>query len=160
PLYIKTESQNRTLILERTQDDFRIRLLDGPELSAAEKDEAQRLLALYTAKLKDRSRTQADAKPADLAPLAANAPVDQPHSITADKLQAYDKALEPYVAKARQTWPEAKQRFLAGLPPGHIFFVTAHLFDASNRRETVFIQVQSIKEGVISGLIATDLQII
>jgi len=164
PLYIKTdfadESQNRTLALERINDSFRIRLLDGPELSAAEKDEAQQFLALYAAKVKDRSRTLADAKPSDVAPLAANAPADQPLSITADQLRAYDRAIEPYVAQARQTWPEAKRRFLAGLPRGHIFFVTIHLTDASNRRETVFIRVQSIAEGVISGLIATDLQFI
>jgi hypothetical protein len=90
PLYIKTDledaSHNRTLILERTRGGFRTRLVDGPELSAEEKDETQKLL-------------------------------------------------------------------LAGLPPGYVFFVTARLLGAEGRSETAFIRVQSIKEGMISGVI-------
>ncbi len=43
--------------------------------------------------------------------------------------------------------------YLAGLPPRHTFFVTALLVDEQSRREQVFIAVDGIRQGIISGKI-------
>ena len=56
--------------------------------------------------------------------LATDAPVDKPFSWTEAQAAALERAIAPYVAKARETYPEAKKRYLAGLPPKHTFFVT------------------------------------
>jgi hypothetical protein len=163
PLYVKAdfddESLNRTLVLERSGGAFRARLVDGPALSVAEEDEIKRFLNLYTARMQERSPTPVDAKPGSVAPLSSNAPPDRPHPVTTEDLQAYENAIAPHVAQAKRTWPDARRRYLAGLPAGQIFFVTTRLRDARGRHETVFIRVQSIKDGLISGTIATQLQI-
>jgi uncharacterized protein YegJ (DUF2314 family) len=86
--------------------------------------------------------------------VAPNAPKDSP-VLTAQKCiwLAMDRAMQPYIAQARSKWPEARKRFLAGLPPYHSFFVTTLLVDEDDRREQVFIAVDSIRNGVISGRI-------
>ncbi len=89
--------------------------------------------------------------------LATNAPVDKPVSASATQATALDRAIAPYVAKARQSYPKAKQRYLAGLPPQHAFFVTTRLRDKSGVFEQVFIAVKTIKGGKITGTIASDL---
>jgi len=71
----------------------------------------------------------------------------------------YRKAIAPYVAKARATYPTAKKRFLAGLPPKHIFYVWTTLYQAApngqrGRAEDVFIQVHSITGGSVYGIVA------
>ena len=51
---------------------------------------------------------------------AAAGPPDTPKLMKSqESLAAYDRAIAPYVAKARATYPGAKKRFLAGLPPGY-----------------------------------------
>ena len=71
---------------------------------------------------------------------------------------AYDRAIAPYVAKARATYPAAKKRFLAGLPPKYTFSVWVRLWqkDKNNRMhaEDVFVVVDSIKDSKVSGRIA------
>jgi hypothetical protein len=74
--------------------------------------------------------------------------------------QAYEKAIAPYVAQAKETWPDAKRRFQEGLPPSHLFFVTTRLYDSQGRAESVSVRVQWIKGGMISGRIATQLQLV
>jgi uncharacterized protein YegJ (DUF2314 family) len=159
PLYIKTEfedeSRNRTLILERTNGGFRARLLNGPELSADEKSEVEKFLALYEARVLAYAAT-----PASSAPLASNAPADQPLPVTAGKRNAYEQAIAAYVAQAKQTWPDAKRRYLAGLPARQVFFVTTQLRDGQGRYEVAFIRVRSIKGGVISGIISSEMQLV
>src|SRR5436190_17098183 len=83
--------------------------------------------------------------------LAPNAPTDSPVQ-TAQKCiwVAMDRAMQPYIAQARTTWPDARSRYLAGLPPRHTFFVTALLVDGQDRREQVFVAVDSIRNGTIS----------
>jgi hypothetical protein len=68
--------------------------------------------------------------------------------------------MQPYIAQARASWPQAKQRFLTGLPPRHTFFVTALIVDPSDRREQVFIAVDSIQGGKISGKIWNRVDIV
>lgn len=165
PLYLKTdfedESRNRTLALERNGSAFRARLLDGPELTVQERGDIQNMIALYDAKVQDRSAATSGTQPVPLPPLSPNAPADRPQVLYDEKeRQAYEQAIAPYVAKAKETWPEAKRRFLAGLPPDHAFFVTTRLYDTQGHAESVFVRVQWIRDGIISGRIATQLELI
>jgi len=94
-------------------------------------------------------------EPDKLPVLAPNAPADKPQRVWQ---KAFEDAIKPYIEKARKTYPDAKERFLAGLPPKHVFFVTVRLHDSSGRWEQVFIAVKEIKEGTISGLIASEIE--
>ena len=73
---------------------------------------------------------------------------------------AYDKAIAPYVAKARATWPAAKKRYLAGLPEGWGFAVSYRLLQKPNRFEDTFVNVESIKGGTIRGTIGNQLGVV
>ena len=53
----------------------------------------------------------------------AKGPPDTPLKLTKETLAAYDRAIAPYIAKARATYPDAKRRFLVSLPPGYRFSV-------------------------------------
>jgi uncharacterized protein YegJ (DUF2314 family) len=71
----------------------------------------------------------------------------------------YDRAIAPYVAKARATYPGAKKRFLAGLPPGYTFSVWIRLVQLPSkgkrgRFEDVFVTVDTIKNSKVTGRIA------
>lgn len=92
-----------------------------------------------------------------LTPLAPNAPKDQPVTANLDE-RKFDEAIKPSVEEGRKTYPDAKARFLAGLPPKHIFFVTARLHDSAGRWEQVFVEVKEISDGKIKGLIANDIE--
>lgn len=93
--------------------------------------------------------------------LAPNAPHDRPVE-TAQRCiwNAIDRAMQPYIAQARASWPQARERYLAGLPPRHSFFVTALLVDESDRREQVFIAVETIRDGRITGKIWNRVDIV
>ena len=54
--------------------------------------------------------------------LSPAAPKDRP-VLTAQRCiwNAMDRAMQPYIAQARATWPQARKRYLAGLPPRHNF---------------------------------------
>jgi hypothetical protein len=90
--------------------------------------------------------------------LSSNAPQDQPVDAKGKtEVEEYRTAVAPFVEKGRNTFPEAKERYLAGLPAGHIFFVVTNLRDGSGVSEQVFVSVTSIKDGRITGRIASDL---
>jgi hypothetical protein len=93
--------------------------------------------------------------------LAPNAPRDRPVE-TAQRCvwNAMERAMRPYIAQARASWPQARQRYLAGLPPRHSFFVTTLLIDESDRREQVFVAVESIRDGRITGKIWNRVDIV
>ena len=85
-------------------------------------------------------------------------PPDKPMRVLGDQVAAYDKAIAPYIAKARATYPAAKKRYLDGLPPGYLFSVWIRLFQKDDksrqlRHEDVFVDVESIKDGVVHGRI-------
>ena len=90
--------------------------------------------------------------------LSPNAPKDQPVDAKGKNARAeeYRAAIAPYVEKGRQTYSAAKKRYLDGLPPGHSFFAVTNLRDGSGTSEQVFIAVASIKDGRITGRIASD----
>lgn len=96
-------------------------------------------------------------KPAPEVPeLAPNAPKDQPVQHTGAALDEQERAIAPLVAQARKTYPDAKRRYLAGLPKGEHFFVVT-LLHSPGRQESAFIAVSSIDGTKITGAIATDL---
>ena len=92
--------------------------------------------------------------------LAPNAPVDNPKQITKSQTQKLEDAIKPYVENARKTYPQAKERYLKGLPANETFFVTAVLHDVMGKSEQVFVAVREIKNGKIKGLIASDIQLV
>jgi len=91
----------------------------------------------------------------------AKGPPDVPIALSTQRqLAAYDKMIAPYIAKARATYPGAKKRFLAGLPPGHRFSVRIPLVDRDGKSEDSFIGVETIKGGNITGVINTHLLLV
>jgi hypothetical protein len=93
--------------------------------------------------------------------VAPNAPADAPVTVTNDTMQARFFALiEPQSVRARASYPEAKARFLAGLPAGQSFFTVTRLRDAEGRWEQVFIAVDSIHGGKITGRIWNDINVV
>lgn len=92
--------------------------------------------------------------------LAANAPLDSPVQAKADQVKKFEEAIKPYIQKAKDSYPEARQRYLKGLPAKHTFFITTRLHDKAGRFEQVFIAVREIKDGIVKGIIASDIQIV
>jgi hypothetical protein len=91
--------------------------------------------------------------------VSPDAPEDRPvKTHSEDGAATFADLIEPYITKARQTYPSAKRRYLAGLPPGESFFVTAVLQDDAGRTEQVFIAVDRISDGVIYGRIWSNVQ--
>jgi hypothetical protein len=81
-----------------------------------------------------------------------------------EQLLAYRRAVAPYVAKARATYPAAKRRFLAGLPPGHTFSVMVRLQAIDHAKKEVqqadiFVDVHTIKNGKVYGRINSPMPI-
>jgi hypothetical protein len=92
--------------------------------------------------------------------LAPNAPDDRPVQFTgadpAEVLAKWRTLVAPHVEQARSTYPEARRRYLAGLPPQHTFFVTTLLRDQQGDFENVFVVVREIANQKVTGRIATD----
>lgn len=92
-----------------------------------------------------------------------NAPPDKPRSMHGDKqFRAMEKAIAPYVAKARTTYPAAKKRFLAGLPANYLFTVWLPFNEndkktGEDRREYAFVIVDKISNGKVYGRINNKL---
>ena len=84
-------------------------------------------------------------------------PADKPkHVEGAQQASDVDRAIAPYVAKARKTYPAAKKRFLAGLPPKYLFSLTTKLWDRSHTKfEVVFVVAEKISDGKVIGQLAT-----
>lgn len=87
-------------------------------------------------------------------------PPDRPTEVTADEIKQFEETLKPYIEKARQTYPDAKKRYLAGLPKGQWFSVTTKIYDEQGRFESVFIAVREIKDGVVKGVIASEMNLV
>jgi hypothetical protein len=99
----------------------------------------------------------AAAKPEEAAPLptlADNAPADQP--VSGRQTPAQEAEIARLSAEAMKKWPDAKKRFLKGLPPGEHMFVTTTL-TSPGKTESVFVAVTKIDKGQVSGTIASDI---
>jgi uncharacterized protein YegJ (DUF2314 family) len=93
--------------------------------------------------------------------LAPNAPVDRPVTATARcQWTALVKAVEPYAAKARASYPDARRRFLDRSLPRRSMFVTTRLHDASGHDEQVFVAVDSIVGSKIHGTLASEIGVV
>lgn len=75
------------------------------------------------------------------------------------EVNALEKAIAPYREQARKSYPDAKRRFVAGLPTGHKFAVAAQLHGAG-KSETVFVMVKEIKGDQITGRIDSDVRVV
>jgi hypothetical protein len=82
----------------------------------------------------------------------AKTPQDKPvHSEGAQQASDVDRAVAPYVAKARKTYPAAKKRFLTGLPPKYLLSRTTKLWDRSHTKfEVVFVVADKISDGKVT----------
>jgi uncharacterized protein YegJ (DUF2314 family) len=85
---------------------------------------------------------------------------DQSFSVNSEEIQKFEEAIKPYIEKARKTYPEARARYLAGLPQKHAFYVTTRLRDKQGHYEQVFIAVREIRGEMIKGLIASEVEFI
>lgn len=98
--------------------------------------------------------------PAQLSPVSENAPKDQPTRVNGGAIAALHRAVASYVAQAKASYPQAKARYLAGLPANQHFYVTTTLHGVPDLEESAFIEVTSIKDGMVTGLLATRMQLV
>lgn len=93
--------------------------------------------------------------------VSKQAPADQPVSVTSDEQKRrLDAAVAPYIAQARATYPQARQRYLAGLPQQESFFVTVELRDAAGHSEMAFLAVDSLTRDSIFGRIWNQITVV
>jgi hypothetical protein len=71
-----------------------------------------------------------------------------------DNPATLDSIIVPYVAMAHRTYPDAKARFLKGLPTGDKFLITTRVFDKLGNFQQIFVEVSSIKDGKVTGYVA------
>jgi len=95
-----------------------------------------------------------------LAQLAPSAPSDQPKALVQEQMSENAKEIAPYVAMARKSYLAARQRFLSGLPRGQNLFLVTRLVDAKGHWEQVFIHVETIADGLVTGTIASDIRLV
>lgn len=100
------------------------------------------------------------ARPGSAARGARRSPPSEPDAGRVDGMERLERAMQPYVEQARASYPAAKARFLAGLPRGFDFFVTARLRDRQGRWEQVFVAVDRIENGRIRGRIASPVRLL
>ena len=78
------------------------------------------------------------------------------HTEGGQQMTDAERAMQPYVAKARKTYPGAKKRFVAGLPPKYLFSLTTKLWDRSHAKfEVVFVVADKINDGRVTGHLAS-----
>lgn len=86
--------------------------------------------------------------------------VDRPLELSEPELRKMEEATTPYVARAKESYPQARTRFLAGLPSGERFFIVTRVVGANGKSEQAFIRVKSILDGRVTGTIATDMRLL
>jgi hypothetical protein len=96
--------------------------------------------------------------------VSPNAPKDRTSVVVdseaGDSRARFRRLIAPYVEKARASYPQARARYVAGLPDGHIFFVTVVIGDSEGRTEQIFLRVDKIDKGVIFGRIWNDIGLV
>ena len=91
---------------------------------------------------------------------ADKAPPDIPVGLAAEELKKFDAATQPYIAQARATYPQAKQRFQEGLGPGNVFYVSTKIGDAHGKREQVFVRIDRIDGDRLVGHVASKVLLV
>jgi uncharacterized protein YegJ (DUF2314 family) len=85
-------------------------------------------------------------------------PTDKPLAApNANDVQSVERAIAPYIKQAKATLPQAKEKYLKGLPKGEHFSVTTKIHDADGKFEQVFVGVTSWEGETIKGLLISDL---
>jgi len=93
--------------------------------------------------------------------VAPNAPADAPVYATDTTVAAQlRRILAPCFARARETYPSAKQRYLEGLSGRRSFFVSINLRDADGRIEQVFLAVDTLRVDSIRGRIWNEVTLV
>jgi hypothetical protein len=103
-----------------------------------------------------RDRPEPKPELAPLVPVGPNAPPDKPIHASPDETETIEHAIRPYVELALRSYPEAKRRYLAGLPRGERFQVVTKLARPGGF-EVAFIEVTKIDRDQITGIIVTNL---
>jgi hypothetical protein len=89
--------------------------------------------------------------------MGSKAPQDKPVRTNGQaEMEAMERAIAPYSEQDLKLYPDAKRRFLAGLPPGYRFHVVTELH-SPGQVETVFVLVLRIAGDQITGRIASDI---
>jgi len=71
----------------------------------------------------------------------------------------FDSVTSPYLEMARVSYPEARQRFLTGLPPGYDFQIVTRVFDSTGQEfEQIFVLVSEIADGRIRGKVNSEVR--
>lgn len=91
---------------------------------------------------------------APLPVLADNAPADKP--LTGHRTAEQDTRIAELSAEAMAKYPDARARFVKGLPAGEHMFITTTL-SSPGKSESVFVAVTAIANGRVKGTIASDL---
>lgn len=81
---------------------------------------------------------------------------DKTIHVGGDQARKFEEALKPHIDEARRTYPDARKRFLDGLPPKDHFYITVKLRDERGRIEQAFIEVKEIKDETIKGIITDE----
>jgi len=93
--------------------------------------------------------------------LAPNAPEDRPGAVSGKgALARWQGAVAPYSNRAKATYPDAKRRYLAGLPAQQTFFVTTLLRDQKGHFEYIFVVVQRIAHDNVTGQVASQTNLV
>jgi hypothetical protein len=69
-------------------------------------------------------------------------------------------AISPYVAQGQATYPQARARYLAGLPAGESFYVRTVLREPPDHEEDVFVRVTSIEGSVLTGELNSQIELL
>src|SRR6266567_5437588 len=92
-------------------------------------------------------------------PVSGTTPSDRPLFVEdSSSRNSLLRSIEPCVARARVTYPEARRRYLAGLSSGQTFFITVRLKDPDGRFEQVFVVVDQIQDTMLTGRIWNELR--
>ncbi len=87
-------------------------------------------------------------------------PQDKPFATNEDDFKKIEEAIKPHIEEAKKKYPDAKKRFLAGLPANEHFYITVRLRDEIGRFEQSFIAVDEIKDGIVKGVIANEITLV
>jgi hypothetical protein len=89
--------------------------------------------------------------------ISPRVPPDISTFVTPEQLKALDAAMKPYVEQARNSFPGARARFLAGLRKGQSLFVMTRIYDECGRSELAYISVTGIEGGIVEGRVWSNL---
>jgi hypothetical protein len=129
----------------------------GLVVVACRSSDAPRQQASPAAKVALAAPTPA-APPVEPARAVSNALADRPERIsTGSDLDELERETAPYSTQARRSYPDAKRRYLAGLPPGQHLSVVTKL-RSPGASEVVFVVVTGINGDQITGRIANNIR--